>query len=575
MESGTKVHKLGILPIAQGFIEDLGISGIFDKIIPRGEEEISHGMVLNILLLNLLDSGQPLYKVSDWLSPYSDGIGELPILAGKYHDKRLGSALDALYSASRHTILTEISSKAIALHGLDTGRVHNDTTTVTFSGAYERDRGKGSEVKLTQGYNKDHRPDMKQVVFGLNVCADGHVPLLSHLYSGNQSDSGTHQDNWQSLRALLGTVDFHYIADSKLSSTENLMLINDAGGKFTSILPATRKEVKAFHSGLSQGDIPASGTWEQAMSKADSRKKGEEVVYRTYEAGGTQEGFRLIFVHSSAKARQDAQSRQAAIEGSLGVLAGLKKDLNQYYRKTEEQIRSYIKEKAGKGLQFIDIELVVKKETTKRKVGAGRVGPSSIWREEETTTYELKYGLNQGKVDQQAKTDGVFPLVTNTVLKAAEVLGCYKDQPYLEKRFSTLKSVLVVAPVFLKKPERVEAMLLLYLIALMIVALIERKIRKEMEAKKIKEIPILPRQMKTQKPTWNNIQFCFCSAIMVYTMIGGVTQTTVKGIGKDQIKVLHLLGVDLDKYYQTVQIDWFINPKRTEELIQKLARRSP
>ena len=66
---------------------------------------------------------------------------------------------------------------------------------------------------------------------------------------------------------------------------------------------------------------------------------------------------------------------------------------------------------------------------------------------------------------------GVFPLVDNTELSVQDVLKTYKEQSYLEKRHSTLKSVLEVSPLFLKKPQRIEAMIFLFFIALMIVSL--------------------------------------------------------------------------------------------------------
>jgi len=53
----------------------------------------------------------------------------------------------------------------------------------------------------------------------------------------------------------------------------------------------------------------------------------------------------------------------------------------------------------------------------------------------------------------------------------------------------TKKTVLEVAPVFLKKEKRIEAMLSLYFIALMIVSLIERKIRMNMKKEKIEKLP--------------------------------------------------------------------------------------
>ena len=94
-------------------------------------------------------------------------------------------------------------------------------------------------------------------------------------------------------------------------------------------------------------------------------------------------------------------------------------------------------------------------------------GPNTRWEEVQAITYHLHYLLHQDAIEADAKTDGPFPLATNTEMEAAEVLRHYKNQPYLEKRFNSLKAVLESAPVFLKKPERIESMLLLYIIALM------------------------------------------------------------------------------------------------------------
>jgi len=228
------------------------------------------------MLLNLLDGSSPLYKLSDWLSGYSDGLGEFAAEAGKYNDKRLGATLDAIYASDRHELLTSLSARAIALHEVDTGIMHNDTTTVTLTGTYERGQAEGSEVKLAHGYNKDHRPDYKQIVFGLNESADGYVPVLVQLYSGNQSDDKTHQVNWQALREFLGKAGFIYIADSKLSSTENLLMIDAAGGQFISVLPATRSEVKDYYKELGQLDPLAQaaqlpGQWPTKWKTAESQ----------------------------------------------------------------------------------------------------------------------------------------------------------------------------------------------------------------------------------------------------------------------------------------------------------------
>jgi transposase len=87
--------------------------------------------------------------------------------------------------------------------------------------------------------------------------------------------------------------------------------------------------------------------------------------------------------------------------------------------------------------------------------------------------------LNEDAVLKSARTDGIFPLITNSSIDAADVLKKYKNQPYLEKRMYTAKSILKVAPVFLESPKRIEAML--FFVALMIVGLIERNLRKNMK----------------------------------------------------------------------------------------------
>jgi transposase len=61
-----------------------------------------------------------------------------------------------------------------------TDEIHNDSTTITLKGKYDSLYPEG--VKLKHGHNKDFRPDCKQVVFGLNITSDGHVPLMSPIF---------------------------------------------------------------------------------------------------------------------------------------------------------------------------------------------------------------------------------------------------------------------------------------------------------------------------------------------------------------------------------------------------------
>ena len=97
--------------------------------------------------------------------------------------------------------------------------------------------------------------------------------------------------------------------------------------------------------------------------------------------------------------------------------------------------------------------------------------------------------------------DGVFPLATNADLKPVETLDAYKYQPKLEKRHSFLKSGLKVAPVFLKKNDRIEALMFVYFLGQLVAALIEREIRTGMKKNNVEELHLLPEERPSKHPT--------------------------------------------------------------------------
>lgn len=121
----------------------------------------------------------------------------------------------------------------------------------------------------------------------------------------------------------------------------------------------------------------------------------------------------------------------------------------------------------------------------------------------------------------------------------------------------TKKTVLEVAPVFLKKVKRIEAMLFLYFVALMIVSLIERKIRMNMAKEKIEKLPILPQAMNTKKPTWNNIRY-FYRNIHFSEIIRDGTRilSEVKGLSTLHKKVNSLLEVP-EVIYENFNRRWW------------------
>ena len=209
---------------------------------------------------------------------------------------------------------------------------------MTFAGKYP---GWTVQELLTHGKNKDHRPDLKQLVLGLSVTADGAVPISHRVYSGNQTDDRLHPANHKALQKLLQRVDFIYVADCKLATEENLQKISAWSGLFVSVMPRTWSEDQSFREKVKRKEIH----WKHILSRKNNRKPDSKTD-RYYVADGdykTSHGYRLYWIRSIQKAEQDAATRSRQLERALEELRSIQTKLNAYNLKTRKQISRRIK----------------------------------------------------------------------------------------------------------------------------------------------------------------------------------------------------------------------------------------
>jgi hypothetical protein len=255
-------ETLGALPIINHFLARSRIETVLRRHIdddgPTGPDAST---CLGVLLRNIILDRGPVYSINGWGSPFRpDLIGLKTDEIGRLNDDRIGRALDLLFDADRASMMTETVVHVIKEFSLGLDQFHNDSTTISLSGLYReadgrRQRGKNT-VKITFGHSKDHRPDLKQLLWALTVTADGAVPVHYKLLSGNIPDSPTHRETWETIRTIAGRSDFLYVADSKLCVTETLNYIDSQGGKFITVLPRTRKEDGWFREYLQTHNVP-------------------------------------------------------------------------------------------------------------------------------------------------------------------------------------------------------------------------------------------------------------------------------------------------------------------------------
>ncbi len=550
-DSSLKKFVLGAHPIIEHFMGRMQIREIIGTYMPADKRmSLEDDKTLGVLIHNILTTPNALYEMQDWLKPLdSEKVGLTPEEKKCIQDDRIGRALARFYDSRHQDVFFQLALRSIKIFQLDCSRIHLDTTTVTFAGKYP---GWSARERLTHGINKDHRPDLQQLVLGLAVTADGAVPISHRVYSGNQTDDRLHPASHKALQKLLQRTDFIYVADCKLATAENLQKISLWEGLFVSVMPRTWKEDEQFRKNVRQGKVQ----WKHILSRKNNRNPDSKLD-RYYVAKGdyeTHHGYRLHWIRSRQKAEQDAETRQRQIERALQELRSIQTKLNARNLKQRKQIvqriESILKEARCETRIQYEIHATREYKRVYRKKGRPtKDTPKKVtWKE----VYSISFGIDKDAMNEEVKTDGVFPLITNLDPKAysaKRVLEIYKFQPFLENRFSQIKTYHEIAPVYLKNGKRVVAFLHMHVMALMVAALIERKLRMAMREMGLTSVPIYPENRPCKSPTIFDIVRLFRNVERYEVKARDETIVFPAELTKTQKQVLELLEVPVAAYH--------------------------
>ncbi len=504
---------VGGLPLVNAILDRLKVDRLLERALPSGGK-VSPARALGVLLRNIvLNDRQPIYTHAEWADRAEPGlIGLTEGQVACLNDDRVGRALDRLFDADRAALLTEIVLRTIREFGVELDQLHNDSTTLTLRGEYRHAQGR--EVRgqptlvVTYGHNKDHRPDLKQLLFVLTVSADGAVPIHYRALDGNTNDATTHIETWETLCRLAGRPDFLYVADCKLCAKATLAHIDKHRGRFITVLPKNRREDQWFRTYIQTQDPP----WEEAVRRPNPRRRsGPADVWKVVEAElPSKEGYRIVWVWNSLMAAEDAETRQARIEQAYVGIERLQTKLQgtrcrlRLRERVEEAVQKILKEAGAE--RWVRVEIGGWKEPIYRQENRGHPGPNTRYLRKERRRFSVAARVKDEVVTADERSDGMFPLITNgKELSLRRILEAYKFQPKLEKRHEQLKSVQDLAPVWLKNVSRIEALLFLYFVALLVHALLEREVRRGMAREKLDRLPLYPEERECTAPSTERI----------------------------------------------------------------------
>jgi len=496
-----RTEKVGALPIINRIFKRLRLEELFDEHLPPEDQrvKVSATKALLVLLRNLLISQEPLYGMGEWAAGYApDLLGLTPEQLEGFNDDGVGRALGCLFRSDKAAFVRAVILHMVREFGVSLQQLHNAPTTITCRGKYTHVAEKGTH----------HRPDLKQLVYILTLTDDGGVPVHFRTARGNTTDDQTHQETWDLLTELAGRRDFLYVADSKLATTENMAYLHQHGGRFIAVLLRTRGEDKAFRTSLREGKI----AWRTLYEKVDEEDK-TKVVDRfsvANEPAINAEGYRLLWYHSTRKAELDALARSSRIQRATRQLGKLRQRITSPRTRYRERakVAKAVKQilASCEVIDWIDVTVQKRTKERKRQERPGRPGKNTRYVKELSTRFDLSYQIDHGRIAEDQRYDGVFPLVTNVVdLSESEVLLAYKRQPVTEERFSQLKTDFHVAPVYLKSVSRIQSLLCVYFLVLLVEALLERELHQAMADQRIDSLPVDPEDRPCRRLTASHL----------------------------------------------------------------------
>jgi len=553
-------QRLGPLPLINHFIHRLGLAPILERCVPVGARPltISHAAILGLLLRSLLIEREPVYRVQEAAADFAPELLGLDTEQfASLRDDRIGRALDRFFEADRAAVITEVVLGLGKHFGVRFDQLHNDSTSVSFCGQYRAASGRklhgNSAPAIVYGFSKDHRPDLKQLLFILTVEGASGVPVAFRCADGNTEDSTTHLQTWNTLRAVAGRADFLYVADSKLCVFDTLITIDRAGGRFLTVLPRSRREDTGFREWLQTNTPPWELVWDRDNPRHRDGPRDRWYVYKPELP--SKEGWPVIWVWSTLLTLHHAASRDRRLAAAVEALHELKQRLAapRGRRPKAEEVDLRVNQilEQYHVTRYVKVTRMQREHSVFKQQRRGRPSKDTAYRKLTKYRVDIEWCIDQAIVAYDQRSDGTYPLLTNDrSLSPAQVLAAHKAQPKIEKRFEQLKTVHEIAPVYLHNEGRIEALFTLYFFALVVQALIERELRQSMATRNIEDLPLYPEQRLTRRPTTEQVMRLFAS-VQCHTLhdaSGHAVQRFPAQLNPLQCQVLDLLGVDRRAY---------------------------
>jgi transposase len=470
-----RTHVLDHLGLVAGMFDELGIGDVIDRATQQNPEmrRVTAGHAVKAMVLNGLGFvNQTLYLVPQFFHHKPTSRLIAPGIAPEHlHDDALGRALDTLYDYGVTELYSLIAATAAERLGLAPTFAHLDSTSFHVDGRYNSDTAPDEQVvHITRGYSRDHRPDLNQVMLELIVEHQAGIPVLMKPLSGNSSDAPAFgqvvREHIDQLQTTYGTT--YLVADSALYSEDNLQTLANTQMKWITRVPATLHEAQ---SALAQAEP-------QTMLPMT---EGYCSHMLTSTSGGVEQRWVLIYSEPRQPQAKRTVDKQLLKQSDQEVKA-FKKLCGNAFACEADARQALVTFEQGLQATFLHQSTLC---PTPRYGKRGRPGQGAP---PDHVVYFIEGALASRLAARQALIDqqSCFILATNeldnTQLPPQELLEGYKGQVHAERGFRFLKDPCFLASsLYLKKPERIMALLMVMTVCLLVYAALEYRIRQALK----------------------------------------------------------------------------------------------
>jgi len=422
------VRYFGQVAVLQRIWQDLGLDKLLTGWIEERDIRVPVELLVRVMVFNRMIAPRSKLALSRWVHRlYLPELSDRQIPLHHFY-----RALDYVHR-EKERIEDALFSRLTDLFSLKLSLVFYDLTSTWFE---------GDCCPLAEyGYSRDKRFDKKQIVLGVLTTVEG-FPIAHQVWNGKRVDVTTVREMTERLKERFQIGETIFVGDCGMLSAENIETLKEAGYHYILGLKSRSKEAR-------QLIAPASGALPLDAYEVIAK---DALLAREVKGQG---GVRYVICHSFERAGVDRAQRTRQIEAATAKLERLDADVQSGRVKTAEALQRRVTTIFGR-------KHVKRYFHWSCETKAGR--PSLSW------------SLNTEALVYEEQREGKWVIKTDTSLSVPEVIRQYKNLQSVENAFDDMKHLLMLRPVRHFAPHRVEAHVLICVLAYLLARILELRL---------------------------------------------------------------------------------------------------